>query len=106
MKVLFLYPVEPTESRTKQLSRLGFKKAAAGLPWWARGQDPACQCRGHGSDPRSGKAPPASEQLWGLCLSPEPELCNRRSHHHAKPRHGRQGVAPLSATRENRCTQK
>ena len=31
------------------------------LPWWYRGQESTCQCRGHGFDPWPGKTPHASE---------------------------------------------
>ena len=38
-------------------------KKILGLPWWRSGWDSACQCRGHGFVPRSGKIPHAAEQL-------------------------------------------
>ena len=34
-----------------------------GLPWWRSGGESACQCRGHGFEPCSGKIPHAAEQL-------------------------------------------
>ena len=34
-----------------------------GLPWWRSGWESACQCRGHGFEPWSGKIPRATEQL-------------------------------------------
>ena len=34
-----------------------------GLPLWPRGSESACQCRGNGSGPWSGKIPHAAEQL-------------------------------------------
>ena len=34
-----------------------------GLPWWSSDKQSACQCRGHGFDPWSGKTPHAEEQL-------------------------------------------
>ena len=34
-----------------------------GLPWWHSGWESACQCRGHGFEPWSGKIPHAAEQL-------------------------------------------
>ena len=34
-----------------------------GLPWWCRGCESACQRRGHGSDPWSGKISHAVEEL-------------------------------------------
>ena len=36
---------------------------AEGLPWWRGGFESACQRRGHGFDPWSGKIPHAAEQL-------------------------------------------
>ena len=38
-------------------------KTAWGLPWWRSGRESACQCRGHGFEPWSGKIPHAAEQL-------------------------------------------
>ena len=83
-----------------------------GLPWWLNGKESACQGRGHGLDPRSGKIIHTSEQLswcatttepvlqspgaktiepmchndWRPC-SLEPRLCNKRSHGNEKPKH-------------------
>ena len=34
-----------------------------GLPWWCSGWESACQCRGHGFEPWSGKIPHATERL-------------------------------------------
>ena len=39
------------------------KKKLSGLPWWRSGWESACQCRGHGFEPWSGKIPHAVEQL-------------------------------------------
>ena len=39
------------------------KKLKIGLPWWRSGWESACQCRGHGFEPWSGKIPHAAEQL-------------------------------------------
>ena len=38
-------------------------KLQTGLPWWRSGWESACQCRGHGFEPWSGKIPHAAEQL-------------------------------------------
>ena len=38
-------------------------KTKWGLPWWLSGREPACQCRGHRLDPRSGRVPHAAERL-------------------------------------------
>ena len=37
--------------------------------WWSRGEESACQCRGHGFDPWSGKIPQAAEQQ-SPCTTP------------------------------------
>ena len=53
-------------------------KKWAGLPWWHSGWESACQCRGHGFAPWSGKIPHAwsdwarepqllSLRIWSLC---------------------------------------
>ena len=39
------------------------KKDFVGLPWWHSGWESACQCRGHGFEPWSGRIPHAAEQL-------------------------------------------
>ena len=39
------------------------KRERGGLPWWRSGWESACQCRGHGFEPWSGKIPHAVEQL-------------------------------------------
>ena len=40
-----------------------FKMKPSGLPWWRSGSESACQCRGHGFKPWSGKIPHDAEQL-------------------------------------------
>ena len=52
------YPSPPT-----QLKKRRTKKSHWGLPWWRSGLESACQCRGHGFEPWSGKIPHAAEQL-------------------------------------------
>ena len=37
------------------------KKKFTGLPWWLRGKESACQCRGHGFYPWSEKMAQATE---------------------------------------------
>ena len=54
-----------------------------GLPWWRTGWESACQCRGRGFEPWSGKIPHATEQLgqWATTTEParlEPVLRNER----------------------------
>ena len=48
--------------------------ADSGLPTWSSGKEFACQCRGHGFDPWSGKIPHAVEQLSLCATSIEPVL--------------------------------
>ena len=48
------------------------KTALQGLPWWRSGWESACQCRGHGFEPWSGKIPHAVEQLGPLATITEP----------------------------------
>ena len=45
-----------------------------GLPWWRSGWESACQCRGHGFEPWSGKIPHAVEQLSPCTTTTEPAL--------------------------------
>ena len=58
-------------------------KGSFGLPWWRSGWESACQCRGHGFEPWSGKIPHAVEQLGPWATTTEPArlelvLCNKR----------------------------
>ena len=45
-----------------------------GLPWWCSCQESACQWRGHGFEPWSGKIPHATEQLSLCTTTTEPAL--------------------------------
>ena len=45
-----------------------------GLPWWHSGYESACQGRGHGFEPWSGKIPHAAEQLSPCATTTEPAL--------------------------------
>ena len=61
-----------------------------GLPWWCSGWESACQCRGHGFEPWSGKIPHAAEQLgpWATIAEParlEPVLHNKRGRDGERP---------------------
>ena len=63
-----------------------------GLPWWQSGWESACQYRGHGFEPWSGKIPHAAEQLgpWAKTTEParlEPVLCNKRGCDSERPMH-------------------
>ena len=76
--------------RSNRLQR--FKNHALGLPWWRSGWESACQCRGHGFEPWSGKIPHAAEQLgpWATTTEPaclEPELRNKRGRDSERPAH-------------------
>ena len=56
-----------------------FKIGLLGLPWWRSGWESACQCRGHGFEPWSGKIPHAAEQLGPWATTTEParwSLCS------------------------------
>ena len=61
------------------------------LPWWRSGWETACQCRGHGFDPWSGKIPQAAEQLSPWATTTEPTC-----HNYWSPC----AYSPCSATRE------
>ena len=75
------------------------QKKLFGLPWWRSGWESACQCRGHGFEPWSGKIPHAMEQLgpWATITEParlEPMLRNKRGRDNERPRAPRWRVAP------------
>ena len=81
-----------------------------GLPWWRSGWESACQCRGHGFEPWSGKIPHASEQLgpWATTTEPErlePVLRNKRGRDSERPTHRDEEWPPLAATRESPHTE-
>ena len=68
------------------------KKNVEGLPWWRSGWESACQCRGHGFEPWSGKIPRAVEQLgpWATTTEParlEPVPHNKRVRDDEGPAH-------------------
>ena len=76
-----------------------------GLPWWRSGWESACQCRGHGFGPWSGKIPHAAERLrpWATIAEParlEPVLRNGRGRYSERPAHRDEEWLPLTATRE------
>ena len=81
-----------------------------GLPWWRSGWESACQCRGHGFKPWSGKIPHAAEQLglWATITEParlEPVLRNERGHDSERPAHHDEEWPLLAATRESPRTE-
>ena len=81
-----------------------------GLPWWRSGWESACQCRGHGFEPWSGKIPHAAEQL-SLCATTteparlEPVLHSKRDRDGERPAHCDEEWPPLAATRESPRTE-
>ena len=86
------------------------KTHGLGLPWWRGGWESACQCRGHGFEPWSGKIPHAAEQLgpWDTTTESarlEPVLRNKRGHDNERPTHRDEEWPPLAATRESPRTE-
>ena len=86
------------------------KNGTTGLPWWRSGWEFACQCRGHGFEPWSGKIPRAAEQLspWATITEPvrlEPALRNKRGRDNERPAHRDEEWPPLAATRESPRTE-
>ena len=86
------------------------QKEITGLPWWRSGWESACQCRGHGFEPWSGRIPHAAEQLgpWATITEParlEPVLHNKRGRDNERPAHRNEEWPPLAATRESPRTE-
>ena len=87
-----------------------FKSFYWGLPWWRSSWESACQCRGHGFEPWSGKIPHAAEQLgpWATTTEPAPlelVLCNKRGCDNERPAHRDEEWPPLAATSESPLTE-
>ena len=81
-----------------------------GPPWWHSGWESACQCRGHGFEPWSGKIPHDAEQLgpWATTTEParlEPVLRNGRGRDSERPAHRDEEWPPLATTRESPRTE-
>ena len=76
-----------------------------GLPWWRSGWESACQCRGHGFKPWSGKISHAAEQLGPWDTRTEPALRNKRGSDSERPLHRDEEWPPLAATRESPRTE-
>ena len=59
-----------------KINKLKKKKGIAvlGFPWWFRGKESMCQCRGQGFNPCSGTIPYAAEQLSPYATTVEPVL--------------------------------
>ena len=86
------------------------KSYVKGLPWWCSGWESACQCRGLGFEPWSGKIPQAAEQLgpWATTTEPallEPVLHNKRGRDSERPAHRDEEWPPLAATGESPRTE-
>ena len=85
------------------------KVPRVGLPWWRSGWESACQCRGHGFEPWSGRIPHATEQLgpWATITEParlEPVLHNKRGCDSVRPAHRDEWLL-LATTRESPRTE-
>ena len=85
-------------------------KIATGLPWWRSGWESACQCRGHGFEPWSGKIPHVAERLgpWATIAEParlEPVLRNKRGCDSERPVHRDEEWPPLATTGESPRTE-
>ena len=100
----------------KQLMELNIRKPNnpvkkwVGLPWWRSGWESACQCRGHGFEPWSGKIPHAAEQLgpWATTAEParlEPVLRNKGGRDSEGPAHRDEEWPPLATTGESPRTE-
>ena len=86
------------------------KVQSLGLPWWRSGWESACQCRGHGFEPWSGKIPHAAEQLGPWATTTEPAclelvLLNKRGHDSERPAHRDEEWPPLATTWESPRTE-
>ena len=91
-------------------SLLSCSLKTVGLPWWRSGWESACQCRGHGFEPWSGRIPHAAEQLgpWTTITEParlEPVLRNKRGRDNERPAHRDEEWPPLAAIRESPSTE-
>ena len=98
------FPLKSRDCPTK------YKSKNQGLPWWRSGWESACQCRGHGFEPQSGKILHAAEQLgpWATIAEPvclEPVLRNKRGHDSERPAHRDEEWPPLAATGESPRTE-
>ena len=81
-----------------------------GLPWLSKCWEAACQCRGHGFDPWSGKIPHATRQL-SLCATTTEPACptscalqQREATAVRNPCTAIREYPQLTATRQSPCT--
>ena len=82
----------------------------AGFPWWRSGWESACQCRGHGFEPWSGKIPHVAERLGPWATTTEPArlelvLHNKGGRDSERPAHRNEEWPPLAATGESPRTE-
>ena len=94
----------------KTTTSLSHLKKLTELPWWRSGWESACQCRGHGFEPWSGRIPHAAERLgpWATTTEParlEPVLRNKRGHGSERPAHRNEEWPSLAATGEGPSTE-
>ena len=93
-----------------QMSKDLEKNGMLRLPWWRSGWESACQYRGHGFEPWSGKIPHAAEQLgpWATTTEPvrlKPVLRNKRGHDSERPVHHDEEWSSPATTRESPRTE-
>ena len=86
------------------------KESVEGLPWWRSGWESACQCRGRGFEPWSGRIPHAAGQLdpWATAAEParlEPVLRSRRGRDGERPAHRSEEWPPLATAGESPRTE-
>ena len=106
----WLQPREINYIIVTKSSPLILYKRNLGLPWWRSRWESACQCRGHGFEPWSGKIPHAAEQLgpWATTTEPaclEPVLHNKRGRDSERPVHRDEEWPLLATTRESPRTE-
>ena len=102
--------IKDTYNSVKKKISNPIKNEQRGLPWWRSGWESACQCRGHGFEPWSGRIPHAAEQLspWATITEParlEPVLRNKRGRDGERPAHRNEEWPPLATTGESPHTE-
>ena len=110
LKASLVHPDSFYCATTCPLIRNWDKITINGLPWWRSGWESACQCRGRGFAPWSGKIPHAAERLgpWATITEParlEPVLWNKRGRDNERPAHRDEERPPLATTRESPRTE-